>query len=62
MTKYTAGPHTPPLAHVDVHSVIHAQLCCIKISVLQTTIYNERGGGAGEGVDEMCESKHSYSF
>jgi hypothetical protein len=20
-TKYTAGPHTPPLAHVDVHSV-----------------------------------------
>ena len=32
-TKYTAIPHTPPLARVDVHGVIHAHPCCIKIPV-----------------------------
>ncbi len=54
-TKYTAMPHTPPLARVDVHGVIHAHLCCIRIPVFCTTFCMNVGGGE---INEMCESNH----
>jgi len=46
--KYTAGPHTPPLAHVDVHSVtipFHAK----KLSLLGRPWKNREGGRVREG-------------
>jgi len=44
-TKYTAIPHTPPLARVDVHGVIHAHLCCIRIPVFLHNYFCMNGGG-----------------
>ncbi len=43
-TKYTAGPHTPPLAHVDVHSVI-IPIPRQKIPVRTDSCPKRRGGG-----------------
>ena len=53
-TKYTAGPHTPPLAHVDIHSVI-IPIPCQKISVRTNSCPKRMRGGGGGGVKkEYC--------
>jgi hypothetical protein len=57
--KYAAGPHTPPLAHFDVHGMIHAHLCCIRIPVFPHNHFARVGGGGGGEINEMCESKHT---
>ncbi len=52
-TKYTAGPYTPPLAHVDVHSVIIPIPRQKKIPVAQVAV--QKDGGEGGGVKrEHC--------